>query len=367
MRLLRLRFATGARRGEELIFPGPRVRVGRSRDNTLVLTDSDAPLSSGHHAEAILDRGAWWIVDSGSTNGTFVNGLAVTRHRLAKGDTISFGDDRFIVSGVRRGWVAPAITIAVAAAVAVTATMATRRRTPVPYEAVAARAARSVYAVIIEQSGRRAVVGTAFAVSADGQLATNAHVAELLRLRGAVKEAIADDVAAAKGGRGPSTGDLRALAIRGDTFEARRISAVAMHPQWRAGSIRDDVALLLVEPGEPLAPLPLAEGGAFARLQRGTALASFGFPAVATDAARPRGRLSVDVVGDVRGDYLEAGLSIAPGTSGSPVFNAAGAVVAIVAGGDFVTDATGGVVPSGSRVNWAISAESLRDVLGAQR
>ena len=349
MRLLRLRFATGARRGEELIFAGPRVGIGRSRDNTLVLADSDTPLSSGHHAEAILERGAWWIVDSGSTNGTFLNGAPVTRHRLAKGDTLGFGSDEFVVAGVGRvGWIAPvALTILVVAVLTAAGVLATRRRTPMPYQEVAARAARSVYAVVLDERGRRTVVGTAFAVAADGQLATNAHVADLLRQRGAV-------------GAAP---DVRALAIRGDTYDERPIAGVTTHPEWQPGSIRNDVALLMLERGSVLAPLARAPEGVFARLQRGTALASFGFPAVATDPVRPRGRLSVDVVGDVRGEYLEAGLSIAPGTSGSPVFNEAGQVVAMVAGGDFVKGANGAVVPSGSRVNWAISAEALRAIL----
>jgi S1-C subfamily serine protease len=349
VRLLRLRFVNGPRRGEELIFSAPRVRIGRSRDNALVLSDSDTPLSSGHHAEAIVEGGAWWIVDAGSTNGTFVNGSLVTRHRLAKGDTLVFGDAQVVVVGVgRAGWIAPAAaTILVAAAIAAAATFAIRHRAPMPYEEVAARAARSVYAVVIDDGGRRTVVGTAFAIAADGQLATNAHVADLLRQRGVIA---ADSVG-------------RALAIRGDTFDGRRIADVTMHPQWQPGSIRNDVAVLRLEQGDPLTPLAVVDEGAFARLQRGTALASFGFPAVATDPVRPRGRLSVDVVGDVRGDYLEADLSIAPGTSGSPVFNEAGSVVAIVAGGDFVTGERGIVVPSGSRVNWAISATCLRDIL----
>jgi S1-C subfamily serine protease len=348
VRLLRLRFAAGARRGEELIFSGPCVRIGRSRDNTLVLTDSDSPRSSGHHAEAILERGAWWIVDSGSRNGTLVNGSLVTRQRLAKGDTLAFGDDQFVVDVRRVNRLAPvAAAIAVLAAAAAVTALATRRRSPVPYEQVAARAARSVYAVVIDEGGRRTTVGTAFAVTVDGQLATNAHVADLLRQRGV----LALDSA------------RRALAIRGDTYDARRIGDVAIHPQWQPGSIRNDVALLRLERGDSLTPLAIAGDGAFARLQRGTALASFGFPAVATDPARPRGRLSVDVVGDVRGDYLEAGLSIAPGTSGSPVFNDAGSVVAIVAGGDFVKGVNGVVVPSGSQVNWAISADRLREIL----
>ena len=340
MRLLRLRFANGARRGEELIFTGPRVRIGRSRGNTLVLTESDAPLSSGYHAEAILERGAWWIVDTHSTNGTFVNRAPVTRHRLAKGDLLAFGDDEFIVAGVQRVVSRTAmLALAVAVAGAVTVVALVGNRKPAPrYAAIAARAAASVFAVVSDEGTPRRVIGTAFAIDADGRLATNAHVAEAVRRR-------------------------RALAIRGDTYESRRITAVVVHPEYKAGSIRNDVAVLRLDGGEPLVPLPLAAEGVFAALRRGTALTSFGFPAASTDAERPRGRLSVDVVGDLRGDYLEAGLSIAPGTSGSPVFDEAGDVVAIVAGGDFVKGQNGALVPSGSRVNWAISAERLREIL----
>jgi S1-C subfamily serine protease len=340
VRLLRLRFANGARRGEELIFTGPRVRIGRSRGNTLVLTESDAPLSSGHHAEALLERGAWWVVDNNSTNGTFVNRAPVTRRRLAKGDLLAFGDDEFVVAGVQRVVSRAAILAAiaaVAAAVSVVAVVATRR-TPPRYGAIASRAAASVFAVVVDEGTRRTVVGTAFAITADGRLATNAHVAEAVRRR-------------------------RAVAIRGDTYESRRVTDVVIHPEWKPGSIRNDVALLQLEGGEPLAPLPLAAAGVFAMLRRGTALTSFGFPAASTDTQRPRGRLSVDIVGDLRGDYLEAGLSIAPGTSGSPVFDEAGEVVAIVAGGDFVKGENGALVPSGSRVNWAVSAERLREIL----
>ena len=340
MPALRLRSITGARRGQEFVFSGPRVRIGRSRGNTLVLTESDAPLSSGHHAEAILERGRWWIVDANSTNGTFVNRAPVTRHRLAKGDLLAFGDDEFIVAGVQRVVSRAAIlALAVAVAAAVTVGALVGNRKPAPrYAAIGARAAASVFAIVSDDGTRRTVIGTAFAVDADRHLATNAHVAEAVRRR-------------------------RALAIRGDTYESRPITDVVIHPDWKPGSIRNDVALLRLEGGEPLVALPLAAEGLFATLRRGTALTSFGFPAASTDAERPRGRLSVDVVGDLRGDYLEAGLSIAPGTSGSPVFDEAGDVVAIVAGGDFVKGQDGALVPSGSRVNWAISAERLREIL----
>jgi len=340
VRLLRLRFANGARRGEELIFTGPRVRIGRSRTNSLVLTESDAPLSSGHHAEAILERGAWWIADTNSTNGTFVNGAPVTRHLLAAGDRLAFGDDEFVVASVQRVVSRTAVLAAIvagAAVVSVAAVVATRR-TPARYAAVASRAAGSVFAVVIDEGPRRTVVGTAFAIDASGRLATNAHVAEAVRRQ-------------------------HALAIRGDTYDARRIVDVVVHPQWKPGSIRNDVALLQLDRGEPLAPLSIAGDGVFGMLRRGSAVASFGFPAASTDVRRPRGRLSVDVVGYVRGDYLEADLSIAPGTSGSPVFDDSGDVVAIVAGGDFVKGDDGALVPSGSRVNWAINAERLREIV----
>jgi S1-C subfamily serine protease len=102
-------------------------------------------------------------------------------------------------------------------------------------------------------------------------------------------------------------------------------------------------------------------------LARGTPIAAFGFPAVSTDASRPRGRLSVDIVGDVRGDYLEVGLGISPGMSGCPVLDRRGAVVAVVVGGDFVEMPDGTARPSGSSANWALSASEVRGLLDSAR
>jgi len=328
-----------------LIFSGPRVRIGRSRTNSLVLTENDAPSSSGRHAEALVERGAWWIVDSGSTNGTFVNGAPVQRCRLRAGDVLAFGDDQFVVSGEPRVWLA--IAAAAVLAVAAGAGYVTYRRTPVPFEQIAAIAVQSVYAVAIDDNGRRSIVGTAFAVGADGLLATNAHIVELLRQRGALAKASA----------------VRGVAIHGDTYEARQIVAGTADPAWQSGSLRGDVGILRLERGAAIVPLTLADAAAFARLRRGMSVASFGFPGVSTDPQKPRGRLSVDVVGDVRGDYVQTGLAIAPGTSGSPVFDDAGAVVAVVAGGDFVKGESGAFVPTGSQANWAISAALVRELL----
>jgi len=355
-----LRYLSGPRRGDELIFSGPRVRIGRSRDNALILTESDTPASSGRHAEALVDGGVWWIHDSGSTNGTYVNGTKVERHELRPGDLLAFGDDQFIVDGGgRTAWLTAAAVVVLLGVVA-SVMYATRRRAALPYARIAAVAAQSVYAVAIESDGKRSIVGTAFAVDQDA-LATNAHVANLLRERGAVAEASADR--RSLGGGGQASGTVRALAIRGDTYEVSRITAVAIHPDWQPGSLRADAAVLRLERGATLVPLQLAGDAAFKRLQRGTSLVSFGFPAISTDAQQPRGRVSVDVVGDVRGEYVQAGLAIAPGTSGSPVFDDEGSVVALVAGGDFVKDADGRLLPSGSQANWAISVERIRELL----
>jgi hypothetical protein len=350
VRPLRLRCLSGPRRDQEFISSGPRIRIGRSRDNDIILIDSESPPSSGRHAEALIESGAWWIVDAGSTNGTYVNGVAIERRRLKTGDVLTFGNDQFVVAGGRRIlWWTLAALAALAAAGAAAYSAGNRR--PIPFEQIAAAAARSVYAVAIDDDGRRSIIGTAFAVDLAGVLGTSAHIADALRRR----KALGNDSAS------------KAIAVRGDTYEVRRIVTAVVHPDWRPGSVRADAALLRLDAGAAVAPLRIAGAGKFGRLRRGMSLASFGFPAVSTDPANPRGRLAVDVVGDVRGEFVEANLDIAPGTSGSPVFDDTGAVVAVVTSGDFVPGENGLLRPSGSAVNWAINAERIRELLVAGR
>ena len=350
---LRLRAIAGWRRGQEFVFSGPRVRIGRSRDNDFILPERETPVSSGHHAEAVLDSsGAWWIIDLNSSNGTRVNDVVVQRHGLQSGDRITFGDEQFAVGLSGRSRVAIGVFIGLTAVVAglAVAVMVEHGRASSSFEAVAASAARSVFMVAVDEDGARSLVGTAFAVDAGGTLATNAHIAAALQRRLATSG---------------HAGSARVIAVQSDTSEARLVTAMSIHPSWQ-GSIRADVALLHLEAGEPLAPLPLADVGTTASLRRGTPLATLGFPAVSTDPRYPRGRLSVDVVGDVRDDYIQAGLGITPGMSGSPVFDQTGTVVAIVASGDFV-GAPDGARPSGSAANWAISVRLLRELLASTR
>ncbi len=66
-----------------------KVTIGRGNDANIVL-DNDSV--SRRHCE-IVSRGAGWaVVDSNSTNGTYVNGDLVRDRLLARGDQIKIGD-----------------------------------------------------------------------------------------------------------------------------------------------------------------------------------------------------------------------------------------------------------------------------------
>ena len=66
------------------------LRLGRSPDNDVILRD---PATSGHHARIERRGEAFWLVDLGSTNGTFVNGESVQEKQLATGDRVTIGQN----------------------------------------------------------------------------------------------------------------------------------------------------------------------------------------------------------------------------------------------------------------------------------
>ena len=67
------------------------VRIGRVRDNDLVLDDSTV---SKHHAEVVREGGVFYLMDLGSTNGIKINGRRVKRRRLKNGDLAMLGKCR---------------------------------------------------------------------------------------------------------------------------------------------------------------------------------------------------------------------------------------------------------------------------------
>lgn len=73
-----------------------RVLIGRETGNDIVLGDLN--VSRQHAQVAYEPQGTWVITDLGSTNGTFVNGMPVTRRGLADGDRIILGVTEFVFS-----------------------------------------------------------------------------------------------------------------------------------------------------------------------------------------------------------------------------------------------------------------------------
>lgn len=65
--------------------------VGRDASNTISINDAEV---SRHHARMTLQGGKIVLEDTGSTNGTAVNGVRITGpHVLKAGEMISFGED----------------------------------------------------------------------------------------------------------------------------------------------------------------------------------------------------------------------------------------------------------------------------------
>lgn len=63
--------------------------IGRRAPNSLQITDS---FVSSDHAELVFDQGAWWLIDVGSRNGSFINNVPVrARTQVASGDIVQFG------------------------------------------------------------------------------------------------------------------------------------------------------------------------------------------------------------------------------------------------------------------------------------
>lgn len=72
---------------------GKRLNVGRASDNELML--NDASVSKIHAALLMSTEGTLLVADTGSTNGTFINGrrIAYGESRLIEdGDVVGFGD-----------------------------------------------------------------------------------------------------------------------------------------------------------------------------------------------------------------------------------------------------------------------------------
>ena len=78
------------RRGEAFETGPVALTIGRSPENEAVLAGDD--FASARHARIEAARDGVWILDLGSTNGTWVNGQRMDgRRRLREGDVVRIG------------------------------------------------------------------------------------------------------------------------------------------------------------------------------------------------------------------------------------------------------------------------------------
>lgn len=89
--MIRLRQTKGADSGREFEFVMARVRIGRVPDSEVNFDPEEDLDASGRHAEIRRERGGYWIVDTDSRNGTWLNGERIKRVQLRAGDELEFG------------------------------------------------------------------------------------------------------------------------------------------------------------------------------------------------------------------------------------------------------------------------------------
>src|SRR5229473_2465699 len=83
-----LRILTGSLENQEIELTPDPMTVGRSSACNIRIGDAGV---SSKHAKLWCEDGQYFVMDLGSTNGTFVNDRDVDREQLADGDTITFG------------------------------------------------------------------------------------------------------------------------------------------------------------------------------------------------------------------------------------------------------------------------------------
>jgi hypothetical protein len=82
----------GGLAGKRIALGNKAITFGRGDENDVVLA---TPSASRVHAELRLQGGGYVLMDRGSSNGTWVNGVRVTERVLQPGDQISIGDEVF--------------------------------------------------------------------------------------------------------------------------------------------------------------------------------------------------------------------------------------------------------------------------------
>jgi FHA domain len=78
----------GGRVGQVFPLHGERMTIGRTPEADVFLDDVTV---SRDHASLVHRQGAWYLDDSGSLNGTYVNRQRIDTHKLDDGDEVQVG------------------------------------------------------------------------------------------------------------------------------------------------------------------------------------------------------------------------------------------------------------------------------------
>jgi soluble lytic murein transglycosylase-like protein len=89
--MVRLTYLSGKHQGTQLQLDLPTIRIGRAADCDVRFDAERDTTISIHHAEIVGQDDGHLLVDRGSTNGTSVNGLRISKQRLKAGDVLLFG------------------------------------------------------------------------------------------------------------------------------------------------------------------------------------------------------------------------------------------------------------------------------------
>ena len=80
--------AGGGRVGQSFPLTGEKMTIGRSPETSVFLDDVTV---SREHATLVRRGGEWFLDDSGSLNGTYVNRRRIDSHKLEDGDELQIG------------------------------------------------------------------------------------------------------------------------------------------------------------------------------------------------------------------------------------------------------------------------------------
>lgn len=380
----------GSLAGRSATFDKELVRLGRQTDNDVVYDPKQDLLVSGRHAEVRAEGDALLVRDAGSRNGTYVNGRRIDRAtRIGPGDRVALGargptftarlgHGASTASPVGVGMntlmgaiskvthrerrrtthiVGGVVALAGLLMLGLWSRIEAARAVDAPagdFTEVFAQVEPAVYVVIVRDANGSATTergfGTAWSVER-GKLATNAHVAR------AFDELEPGQSLVARSSSEPPH-DLRIAGIEVhpgyDRFQEQFARYNPFHHtegSFLSVSPACDVALLEIDERDhdaQAAPIPLADDESLATLDNGAPVAYVGFPAEGISAGgtlldRPTatsipGTLSKQT--DVflgRAERPDDAIALtyymqtAGGGSGSPVVDAAGHAIGLLA------------------------------------